>query len=76
MTKNKTDSKVEKVLGPYILANAVIWGAVIVGSAFILKDSGQMPKMLPILGGGAAFCTVILPGALAARIKKILHPEE
>lgn len=66
----------EKVLGPFIIANAIVWGAVMVGTAFILKGTGLMSKILPIMGGGAAFCTVILPGAVAARIKKLLHSRE
>lgn len=70
MTNQAEKKAVEKVLGPFIIANAIVWGAVIVGTAFILKGSGLMPKLLPILGGGAAFCTVILPGALAGSIKK------
>jgi len=76
MTSEKGNTPAEKVLGPFIIANAVVWGAVMVGTAFILKGTGLMPKVLPILGGGAGFCVVILPGAMAARLKKLLNPAE
>lgn len=72
MTSEKKSVPGEKVLGPYIIANAIVWGAVIVGTAFILKGTGMMSKILPILGAGAAFAVVILPGAMAARLKKML----
>lgn len=37
-----------------ILANAIIWAAVIIAVAVILQGTGWFAKLLPILGGGAA----------------------
>ncbi|HDP94862.1 MAG TPA: hypothetical protein ENN40_05830 [Candidatus Aminicenantes bacterium] len=72
MTKEKSPTIGDKVLGPFIIANAIVWGAVILGVAFVLKGSGMMSSIMPVLGPGAVFAVVILPGALAARIKKPL----
>ena len=51
----------------YYLAAAIVWVAIIVASALVLKDSPYFSQMLPILGGGAAFFVVILPEAIRAK---------
>ena len=71
MSQPQQKKKYDKVLGSYIIANAVIWGAVMVGITLILKGTDLMSKVLPILAAGSGFSVVILPGALAARIKKM-----
>ncbi len=38
---------------------AIIWAAVILASATILKGTPHWGQMLPILGGGAAACIII-----------------
>ena len=43
---------------------AIIWAAVIIASAFILKDTVYFAQILPILGGGAAGSIVVLAGGL------------
>lgn len=41
------------------IGTAIIWAAVILASAMILKDTPQWGQMLPILGGGAAASIII-----------------
>ena len=62
-------------LGIFILASAVVWGAVIIGVAFTLRNTDLVPKIMPIVGGGAVFSTVILPTILI-RGKKDQKTEE
>ena len=54
-------------LGIYIIANAITWGAAIIGISIILRNSGYMAQISPILGGCAAFSVVILPVILKKR---------
>lgn len=62
-------SESKNKLGIFIIANAVVWGAVIIGSALILKNTGLMPKMMPLLGGGSAFSVIFLPMLLTGKKK-------
>ena len=57
-------SKVESKLATVIIANAIIWGAVLVGSAIVLRGTGLFRHLLPILGGGAAGSLIILSSIL------------
>jgi hypothetical protein len=45
-----------------ILGIAIIWAAVILASAMILKGTASFSQMLPVLGGGAASSIIILGG--------------
>lgn len=40
--------------GAVVIGNAIIWGAVILATAYVLAGTGLMSKLIPILGGGAA----------------------
>jgi hypothetical protein len=51
-----------KKANPVILANAIIWAAVIIASATVLQGTGYVGKMILILGGGAAATNIILGG--------------
>jgi hypothetical protein len=48
-------------LGVFIIANAIVWGAAIIGVSIILRGSGHMKVVAPVLGGCASFSVVILP---------------
>ncbi len=50
-----------------VIANAIIWAAVILASSAILRDHGLFGEMLPILGGGAAASLIVVGGALRRR---------
>ncbi len=46
-----------------IVAVAIVWAAVILASAVVLKDTPYWTPMLPILGGGAGATIIIMGGA-------------
>ncbi|MFH1312350.1 MAG: hypothetical protein ABIJ00_03905 [Candidatus Eisenbacteria bacterium] len=56
-----------KNLGAAIIANAIIWGAVILGTAFKLKGTGLASDVTPILAGGAVVSNILLGGLLGKR---------
>ncbi len=43
----------KKTSGYLIIASAIIWGAVIIGSAFVLKDTPYKDNVSYIIIGGA-----------------------
>ena len=49
-----------------VLGVAIIWAAVILASAMVLRGTPHGGKMIPILGGGAA-ATIIVVGAAARK---------
>jgi len=51
-------------LGIFIIANAIVWGAVMIGVSLTVKGSGYMEKIIPIMGAGAGFSVIILPAIL------------
>ncbi len=42
-----------------VIANALIYGAVILGCAFALKGSGTFDQIMPVLGGGAFLIIIV-----------------
>lgn len=50
-----------------VIANAIIWAAVILASSAVLREHGLFGEMLPILGGGAAASLIVVGGALRRR---------
>ena len=65
MTESNETRK--KKVGWFIIGNAIVWGAVMIATSLVLGGTGHMPKILPILGGGAGFSVVILPALLAEK---------
>ena len=55
-----------KSYGSAIIGIAIVWAAVIFASAVVLKGTPFWGQMIPILGGGAAACILIV-GALRKR---------
>jgi hypothetical protein len=64
MTEPKKNLISDKKMSAFLIANAIARGAVIIGTALVLRGSGYMDKLLPILGGGAGFSIVIMGGSL------------
>ncbi len=64
MSDNDRIDSNSKRISIFITANAIVWGAVMIGTSLVLKGSGYMDKLLPILGGGAGFSVVILSALL------------
>ncbi len=57
----------KKRIGACIIGNAIVWGIVIIATALVLRGTGLMGKLLPILGGGAAFSEATLSGLLVKK---------
>ncbi len=60
----------ETNLNAYILGSAIVWAAILLGTAVVLKGTPYFAQLLPILGGGAARSVVIGPAALRGRQKQ------
>ncbi len=54
----------ERAKASYILAASIVWAAIVLATAIVLRGSPQFGVMLSILGGGAAFFVVILPAGV------------
>ena len=48
----------------YLVATVIVWVAIIFASAMVLSGTDYLGRMLPILGGGAVFFVILLPGGL------------
>ena len=58
-------------IGALILASAVIWGAVIVGSSFALKGTECYSEIQTILFGGVVTHLILIWGPMGVLFKKI-----
>ncbi len=47
-----------------IIANAIIWGIVLIACASVLKGTGAFQKIQLILGGGAAASLIIVAAGM------------
>lgn len=56
--EKKTVSK--KRVGIIIIANAIVWGSVIIITSLVLRGTGLMSKLIPVLGGGASISLFLL----------------
>jgi hypothetical protein len=52
--------------GGVVIANAVVWGALMVGTSLILKGTGAFAQIQLVLGGGAA-ATLLMLGVSGQR---------
>jgi hypothetical protein len=59
-----------KSIGPYIIASAIVWGAVMVGCAFKLKGTDFYNEISLILYGGMVFHLLFIWAPLAIQFKK------
>ncbi|NPV08701.1 MAG: hypothetical protein HPY83_12180 [Anaerolineae bacterium] len=48
----------------YLIGAVIVWVAIIIATAAVLAESPQLSTMLAILGGGAVWFVVIVPGAI------------
>jgi len=60
-----------KTIGAFIIACAIIWGAVIVGSASALKGTECYDKIQNILVGSVLSHIILIWGPLALLFRKI-----
>ena len=67
MTELKEKGTNKKRIGAFIIGNAIVWGLVMIAISLVLRGTGLMSKVLPILGGGAGFSVVILSSLLVGK---------
>ncbi|MDB4581633.1 hypothetical protein N9164_00635 [Draconibacterium sp.] len=60
-----------KTIGAFVLGSAIIWAAVIVGSAYALKGTECYDKIQNILVGGVISHLILIWGPLALQFKKL-----
>jgi hypothetical protein len=58
------------LLRNYLVGAVIVWVALIVAASLILAGTPYFAQLLPILGGGAAWFVVIVPGLLLGRREK------
>jgi len=62
--------KKKQTIGAFIIASAIIWGAVIVGSSYALSGTECYGKIQNILAGGVLLHIILIWGPLALLFKK------
>ena len=67
--------KKKKSIGIYIIASAIVWGAVIIGCSLKLKGTGCFDEILIILSTGASFHLLFLWAPLAIQFGKLKKEE-
>jgi hypothetical protein len=60
----------KKSIGAFIIASAIIWGAVIIGCSLKLKGTECYDEISYILSVGALFHLLFIWGPLAIQLKK------
>jgi len=63
--------KKKKSIGLFIIASAIIWGAVIIGCSLKLKGTECYDEISYILSLGAVFHLLFIWGPLAIQFRKI-----
>lgn len=48
----------------YLIGAVIVWVSIIVAVAFVLGGTPYLAQVLPLIGGGAVWFVVIVPGAL------------
>ena len=59
-----------KSIGYYIIASAIIWGAVIIGCSLKLKGTECYSTISYLLTGGAGLHLILVWGPLAVQLRK------
>ena len=59
-----------KTIGAFVIASAIIWGAVILGSSYALKGTECYDKIQTILVGGVLSHIILIWGPMAILFKK------
>ena len=62
----------KRILGPYIIGSAIIWGVTIIGASLMMGDLEEKSRVLSLLGSGAGIHLILIWGPLAAAFKKLM----
>ena len=52
---------------PYAISAAIVWVAIILAASSVMAGADRFPVLLAILGGGAVWFVVLVPGWLLRR---------
>jgi len=58
--------------GVYVISAAIVWAVIFMASALVL-GAADFQKMLPILGGGAVYFVILVPGGHVWRRQQSDH---
>ena len=64
MTDSNEKGDPKRRVSAFMIGNAIVWGAVIIGTSLALRGTGYMSKLMPILSAGAFTSIIILGGSL------------
>lgn len=64
MVLDATGVNMDRTATAVVLANAVIWAAVLLGAAFVSGGTDCFSQLSTVLGGGAAASVVIVGGGV------------
>jgi hypothetical protein len=67
--------KIKKSIGLFIIASAIIWGAVIIGCSMKLKGTGCFDEISYILSAGAGIHLLLIWGPLTIQLRKVKKEE-
>ena len=59
-------------IGWFIIGSAIIWGAIVIGAALLMRGFENKAQVISLLSTGASTHLIIIWIPLAARIKKVL----
>ncbi|MGD2089321.1 MAG: hypothetical protein PVH61_24310 [Candidatus Aminicenantes bacterium] len=68
-------NKIKKSIGLFIIASAIIWGAVIIACSMKLKGTGCFDEISYILSAGAGIHLLLIWGPLTIQLRKIKKEE-
>jgi hypothetical protein len=60
-----------RISGSILIANAIIWGVVLIGCALVLRGTPYKDEVLGTIGAGATIALVTNSAALSKMSKKI-----
>lgn len=58
-----TNMKIHASRGVLIIANAIVWGVVMIGCSWKLSDTGMYDDIQNILVGGSGITTILIMGS-------------
>jgi hypothetical protein len=61
----------QRILGPYVIGSALIWGVTIVAASMIMEGVENRAQLLSLLSTGAGVHLILIWGPLAAAIGKL-----
>jgi hypothetical protein len=71
----KESNMKKRILGPYIIGSALIWGLTLICVALMPGDAADKAGIMVVLNGGAASHLIVIWCPLAVTLKKLRDQE-